>query len=95
MAEGGVGTEGVGFVEVIEGEGLEGLPVAGEVREEVPAHGVDVGAGYFVGELRVVGGEEAVEVFVFEEGLLLDHLGVYRGGAEGFDLGDEVVADSF
>ena len=43
----------------------------------------------------MVGGEEAVEIFVFEERFLLDYLGVDVRGAEGLDGGDKVVTDSF
>lgn len=91
---GGVGAEGVGFFEVVEGDLGKGLAVAGEVCEEVPAHGVDVGAAEVFGEGGVVVGEEGVEGFVVEEGLLLDYLSVDAGGTEGFDCRDEIVSDS-
>ena len=57
----------------------EGLFVAGEVVEVVPAHGIHVCLTDFFGENFVVFAEEAVEVFVPDEVLLLDDLGVDVG----------------
>jgi hypothetical protein len=90
---GGVGTDGGGFVDVKEGEFVEGLAVAGEVVEVVPADGVYVGLGDFFGELGVGVVEEDEEFAVGEE-TLLDYLGVDGRGAEGFDLCYEIVSYS-
>jgi len=68
---GGVGAERVGFFVGEDGEFEEGVAVAGEMAEVVPAHGIDVGLSDFIGELRVMPVEEGVEVFISEEILLL------------------------
>lgn len=79
---------------MVEGEEGEGVAVAGEVGEEVPARRIDVGTAEVFGEGGVVVGEEGIEGFVVEEGLLLDYLGVDVGGAERFDGRDKVVSYS-
>lgn len=57
----------------------EGFVVAGEVVEVVPAHGIHVCLTDFFGENFVVFAEKAIEVFVADEVLLLDDLGVDVG----------------
>lgn len=83
-----ISTEGKGFVVNEESEFGEGVAVAGEVAEVVPAHSVYVSLSDFVGELGMMAGEEGIEVFIAEKLLLLDYLGVDVGGTEGFDLCD-------
>lgn len=95
VAAGGfVVADGVVFVHCVEFEFLEGGVVARKVGEVVPTHGVDVGLADFFGELGVVRRHEEVELFVADEALLLDDLSICAGDSEGFDLGDEEVADS-
>lgn len=84
----------MGFVLGEEGKFEKGVAVAGEMAEVVPAHGVDVGLSDFIGELRVVPGEEGVEVFIFEETLLLDNLSVDVRGAQSFNLSNQIVTDA-
>jgi len=91
---GGIGAERVGFFVGEDGEFEEGVAVAGEMAEVVPAHGVDVGLSDFIGELRVVPGEECVEVFVSEEIVLLYDLSIDVRGAQSFDLSNQIVTNA-
>lgn len=55
---------------------FERFVVFGKVGDVVPSHGVDVGLADFVGELGVVRYNELEEVFVADEGGLLDVLSI-------------------
>lgn len=72
-------TESVGFCHYVELNALEGFMVFGKVRDVVPPHGVDVGLADLVGELGMVRYDELEEVFVSDEGGLLNHLSICAG----------------
>lgn len=84
--------EGVNGVEFHLGQG--GM-ITGEVVGVIPAHSVDVCLADVVGQLGLISRKESVQVFVFDETLLLDNLGVDVERAEGFNLRDKIIADTF